>query len=157
MNGIMQKTDYTGKPTVLSSVSRTAAANVAAKLYFGEKSWINLSLRRRNSKIGKRISPLYFNPISRLIWALLPWMYPHFLIETQIVSFLSSFPTRECPLLVSGCTVWDQLKRVKALQKKQKTKKKTVRQINIKTNKQKTKQKSRYTNFPCISFVCFYF
>ena len=29
MNGIMQKTDYTGKPTVPSSVSRTAAANVS--------------------------------------------------------------------------------------------------------------------------------
>ena len=51
-------------------------------------------------------------------------MFPHFLIETQIVSFLSSFPVRECPLLVSDCTVRDQLKRVKALQKKTKQTKK---------------------------------
>ena len=44
-------------------------------------------------------------------------MFPHFLIETRTFSFLS-FPMRECPLLVSDCAVRDQLKRVKALQKK---------------------------------------
>ena len=135
----MQKTDRTGKPSVLLSVSRTAAANVSILtvlflLYCGEKSWINLSLRRRNSKIWRRISPLCFNPIPRLIWVLLPWMFPHFLIETQIVSFLSSFPMRECPLLVSDNAVRDQLKRVKTLKKNKnkKTKTKTVRQTNRK-------------------------
>ena len=50
-------------------------------------------------------------------------MFPHFLIETRTFSFLS-FPMRECPLLVSDCAVRDQLKRVKALQKKKQTNKK---------------------------------
>ena len=61
-------------------------------------------------------------------------MFPHFLIETQIVSFLSSFPMRECPLLVSDNAVRDQLKRVKTLKKNKnkKTKTKTVRQTNRK-------------------------
>ena len=46
---------------------------------------------------------------------------------------------RECPLLVSDCAVREQLKRVKALQKKKQTnKKKTVRQTNKK--KQSDKQ-----------------
>ena len=56
-------------------------------------------------------------------------MFPYFLIETQIVSFLSSFPMRECPLLVSDNAVRDRLKRVKTLKK---TKTKTGRQTNRK-------------------------
>ena len=59
-------------------------------------------------------------------------MFPHFLIETQIVSFLSSFPMRECPLLVSDNAVRDQLKRVKTLKKNKNKKTKTVRQTNRK-------------------------
>ena len=61
-------------------------------------------------------------------------MFPHFLIETRTFSFLS-FPMRECPLLVSDCAVRDQLKRVKALQKKNKQTKK-----NSQTNKHKDKK-----------------
>ena len=61
-------------------------------------------------------------------------MFPHFLIETRTFSFLS-FPMRECPLLVSDCAVRDQLKRVKALQKKKKQTKK-----NSQTNKHKDKK-----------------
>ena len=79
-------------------------------------------------------------------------MFPHFLIETQIVSFLSSFPMRECPLLVSDNAVRDQLKRVKTLKKKQKQKNK-----NSQTNKQKKRNKNPdiqiFLVFPLFIFI----
>ena len=124
-------------------------------LYCGEKSWINLSLRRRNSKIWRRISPLCFNPIPRLIWVLLPWMFPYFLIETQVVSFLSSFPMRECPLLVSDNAVRDQLKRVKTLKKNKNKKTKTKKQKQKNKNSQTNKQKKRNKNPDIQIFLVF--
>ena len=83
-------------------------------------------------------------------------MFPHFLIETRTFSFLS-FPMRECPLLVSDCAVRDQLKRVKALQKKKNKQKKTVRQTNIQTKKQNNETKIQIYKFSLYFFCLFSF
>ena len=72
-------------------------------------------------------------------------MFPYFLIETQIVSFLSSFPMRECPLLVSDNAVRDQLKRVKTLKKNKNKKTKTKKQKN-KNKKTKTVRRTNRKN-----------